>query len=202
MYFWSIGLATLLVVEEHRVANANVEGQNEHFQDVHRLHLLATATDYIEGVFLMEPMATRGTTVPLLSMSASRREKFYSKPNQFRRVVELVSIWIDICQATGQCGNSKIKCRKDDCTRLEHFPFHKALCRVGSGICTERSQFQSTTKAMPQKKERASTRQAGKGRGGEGAAITHWPRDSEPDCLQQFVATPRQKYEVHTNQEQ
>ena len=80
MCFWSIRLAALLVVEEHRVANANVERQNEHFQDAHRLHLLATATDYIERVFLMEPMATRGTRVPLLSMSASRREKFYSKP--------------------------------------------------------------------------------------------------------------------------
>ena len=134
MYFWSIGLAALLVVEEHRVANANVTDREERFQGDPGLRHFA------EQVLLVEPMTTRGTMVPLLSMSASRREKFYSKPNQFRRVVELVSIWIDICQATGQCGKSKIKCRKD-CTRLEHFPFHKALGRVGSGICTERSQF-------------------------------------------------------------
>ena len=69
MCFWSIGLAALLVVEEHRVSNENVE--DERFQDVHHLHLPATANDEIERLLLMEPMATRGTWVPPASMSKS-----------------------------------------------------------------------------------------------------------------------------------
>ena len=73
MCFWSIGLAALLVVEEHRVSNANVEEQDERFQDAHHLHLPATASDEIERLLLMQPMATRGTWVPPASMSKSRK---------------------------------------------------------------------------------------------------------------------------------
>ena len=65
----SISLATLLVVGEHHVANANVVEHIEHFQDVHRLRLPAAANDQIERVLLMKPMATRGTWVPPASMS-------------------------------------------------------------------------------------------------------------------------------------
>ena len=47
--------------ECRRVANANVDENNEHSQDVHRLHLLATVNDQIEQVLLMEPMVTQRT---------------------------------------------------------------------------------------------------------------------------------------------
>ena len=67
----------------------------------------------------------------------------------------------------------------DDCTGLEHVPKNKALGRVGSSICTDRSQFEKRHRG----KKKASTRQPAKGREGEGAAITHWPRDPEPEDL-------------------
>ena len=68
-----MGLAALLVVEEHRVSNGNVARQDERFQEVQHLHLHATANDKIEQVLLVEPMATRGTWVPPASMSKSRK---------------------------------------------------------------------------------------------------------------------------------
>ena len=80
----SIGLAALLVVEEHHVANANVEEQHEHFQDVLRLHLPAASNDEIGRALFVEPTATRGTWVPPLSMSKNRHGKFCSKPCHFR----------------------------------------------------------------------------------------------------------------------
>ena len=80
----SIGLAALLVVEEHHVANADVE-------EVSRLYLPATANDQIGRVFQREPKATQGTQEPLLNMSKIRRERFYCKPYQRRWVVELFS---------------------------------------------------------------------------------------------------------------
>ena len=55
-------------------------------------------------------------------------------------------MWIDIGKVIGQCGNSKTKCRMDNCTGLEHFPYNKALGRVASGICTDRSQFENATR--------------------------------------------------------
>ena len=76
--------------ESRRVANANVDEYNEHSQDVHRLHLLATVNDQIEQVLLMEPMVTYRTQVPH-SKSASQVKKPYNKSNQFRQVVELKS---------------------------------------------------------------------------------------------------------------
>ena len=47
--------------ESRRVANANVDEYNEHSQDVHRLHLLATVNDQIEQVLLVEPMVIQRT---------------------------------------------------------------------------------------------------------------------------------------------
>ena len=55
MCFWSI--AALLVVEEHHVANANVEELGEQFQDARRLHLLVASNEEIGQVLLVEPMA-------------------------------------------------------------------------------------------------------------------------------------------------
>ena len=58
-----IDVAALLVDEENRVASPTqiVDEYNEHSQDVHRLHLLATVNDQIEQVLLMEPMVTQRT---------------------------------------------------------------------------------------------------------------------------------------------
>ena len=50
---------SLLVVGEHHVANANVEEQNEHSQDVFRLHLLAALNDEIVRV-LVKPAPPEG----------------------------------------------------------------------------------------------------------------------------------------------
>ena len=100
-----------LVVEEHRVSNENAEVQDERFQDVHPLHLPATANDEIERVLLMESMATRGTWVPPASMSKSRKGEFCSKPYQFRWSVVFASTRIDICQAIWRYGSSKTNCR-------------------------------------------------------------------------------------------
>ena len=41
----STRFVVLLAVGEHRVSNANVEEQDERFQDDHHLHLPATAKD-------------------------------------------------------------------------------------------------------------------------------------------------------------
>ena len=68
----SIGLAALLVVGEHHVANVNVEERIQHLQDVHRLRLPAALYDEIVRVLLVEPAATQGTWVPPASMSRSR----------------------------------------------------------------------------------------------------------------------------------
>ena len=48
---------------------------------------------------------------------------------------------------------------------------------------------------------KASTRQAAEKREGEGAAITHWPRDSELEGLldKKIVVTQHQKCSVHTD---
>ena len=62
----SIGLAALLVVEEHHVANADVE-------EVLRLYLPATANDQIGRLLQREPKATHVLWIPLLSMSKIRR---------------------------------------------------------------------------------------------------------------------------------
>ena len=141
----SIGLAARLVVGEHHVANANVEEQAEYFQDVHRLRLPAALNDENVRVLTVEPAATRGTWVPPASMSGSRKGKFWSKSFQFRWRAELMSRWIDICQAIGRDGSSKTTCHMDDCTGFEHFPFYKALGRAGSGIYADRSQFEKAT---------------------------------------------------------
>ena len=98
-----------------------------------------------------------------------RREKFCSKPNQFRWVVELVSMWIDTYKAIGQYGKSKTKCRMDDCTGLEHFPYNKALGRVGSDICTDRSQFKNATREERRReKKRARLARRRKGEDAKG----------------------------------
>ena len=76
------------------VANANVEEQIEHFQDVHRLRLPAAVNDENVRVPVVEPAATRGTGVPPASMSWSRKGKFWSKSNQFHWCVELMSRWM------------------------------------------------------------------------------------------------------------
>ena len=82
MCFWSIGLAALLVVEEHRVSNENVEGQDERFQDVHHLHLPATANDEIERLLLMEPMATRGDVGPTCEHVKERKGRSQKRNTQ------------------------------------------------------------------------------------------------------------------------
>ena len=69
MYVWLNGLAALLVVEQHHVANGNVKDQEERFQGDPSLHLLATANDQAERVLLVEPTATRGTRVPRANKS-------------------------------------------------------------------------------------------------------------------------------------
>ena len=121
----SIGLAALLVIEELHVANADVEDQNENFQDVHCLHLPAALNDESGRALLVEPMATRGTWVPPLSMSKNRHGKFSSKPHHFRWSVVFASIWIDICQAIGRYGSSKITCHMDDCIGFQQFLYNK-----------------------------------------------------------------------------
>ena len=128
----SIGLAALVVVEEHHVANADVE-------EVLRLYLPATATDQIGRLLQREPKATQGLWIPLLSMSKIRRERFYCMPYQRRWVVELFSECIDVCQSSLETARNY---RLDDCTGLEDVPKNKALGHVGSSICTERSQFE------------------------------------------------------------
>ena len=49
------------VVEEHRVANVQVEDHEEHCQDDHCLHLQATVHAQGERVFLAESTAIEGT---------------------------------------------------------------------------------------------------------------------------------------------
>ena len=128
----SLGLAARLVVEEHHVANADVE-------EVLRLYLPATANDQIGRLLQREPKATQGLWIPLLSMSKIRRERFYCKQHQRRWVVELFSECIDVCQSSLEIARNY---RLDDCTGHEHVPKNKALGRVGSNICTDRTQFE------------------------------------------------------------
>ena len=89
----------------------------------------------------------------------------------------------------------------DGYTVFEQFLFYEALRHVGTGVCTDKSHKQGP----PNQEKEASTRHAVKRRGGEGAAITHWPYGPEPEqeLHQQSVATHthHQKYEVHTTQE-
>ena len=59
----------------------------------------------------------------------------------------------------------------------------KELGRVGTGVYTGRLQIENATIEECRNEEKASTRQAAKGRGGEKAAITHWPCNPEPRCL-------------------
>ena len=56
-------------VGEHRVANVDVEDQDERFQDDHCLHLLASVSAQAEQVPLVESAATRGTWVPRANKS-------------------------------------------------------------------------------------------------------------------------------------
>ena len=71
MCFWSIGLAALLVVEEHRIYNEDAEEQDERFQDAHHLHLAATTNDRIERVLLNEAMSTREAKGEILQQATS-----------------------------------------------------------------------------------------------------------------------------------
>ena len=67
-----------------------------------------------------------------------------------------------------------------------------------------RCNLQKPPKRNAAEKIKASTCQAAEWRGGEVAAITHWSRDSEPDCWlhQQVDVTHHQQHEGRTNQEQ
>ena len=101
-----IDVAALLVDEEkesRRVANANVDEYNEHSQDVHRLHLLATVNDQVEQVLLMEPMLTQRTWVPH-SKSASQMKK---PLNKSKSISSGCRAKVNIYQAVGQYGKSK-----------------------------------------------------------------------------------------------
>ena len=80
-----------MVVEEHHVVNENVGEQNEHFQGVLRLYLPATANDKIGRVLLREPMVTRGTWVPLLSVSKEPKGEIL----QQAKSISLVSVNVD-----------------------------------------------------------------------------------------------------------
>ena len=71
----------------------------------------------------------------------------------------------------------------DDCTGFQRFDYYKARGREGTGVCTDRLQFENATTEERRREKKASTRQAAKRRGSEGAAIKHCPRDSEPECL-------------------
>ena len=64
-----LGLGAPQGVGEHRVANVEVEDQDERFQGDHRLHLLATVSAQAEQVLLVGSVATRGTWVPRTSKS-------------------------------------------------------------------------------------------------------------------------------------
>ena len=81
----SIGLAALLVVEEHHVANTDVE-------EVLRLSLPATANDQIGRLLQREPKATHRVVDPTSEHVKDPKVKFCSKPFKFQWVVELESI--------------------------------------------------------------------------------------------------------------
>ena len=82
---------------------------------------------------------------------------------------------------------------------LSDFPFYKSLGHVGTDVCTGRMQFACATNREHRKEKKKGLDPKRR----EKAAITHWPRESEPECSlpKQFVVTQHQKYEVHTNQE-
>ena len=60
LFSYPDNLVVLQVVEEHRASNVNVEEQEEHLPE--------TVKDWIDQILLMEPPATPGTWVPLVSM--------------------------------------------------------------------------------------------------------------------------------------
>ena len=176
-----IDVAALLVDEGNRVASPtqNVDEYNEHSQNVHRLHLLAKVNDQIEQVLLMEPMVTYRTQVPH-SKSASQVKKPYNKSNQFRQVVELKSTF------TKPLGSTEKARRNVEWTTargMNTFPFRHWVMKGNTSAQIDRNSKKKTPERNAAEKEGASTRQAAERRGGEGAAITHWPCDSEPKGL-------------------
>ena len=81
----------------------------------------------------------------------------------------LVPIWIDNFLAIKRYRSSKTTCRTDDC-----------IDRKVTSVCTGRKQFENATTEQCRREKTASPRQAARRRS-EGAAITHWPCDSEPE---------------------
>ena len=171
MYFRPNRLAALLVVEEHHVANVIVEDREERFQGDPSLHLLAMVNDQDERVLLVEATATR------------EGHRSHGQTSRGATSAVFVSIWIDICQAKWRYGSNKSGCRMDGCTVFERFPFNNALGHVGKDVCTGEPPVARATRSECRREKKASTRQAVKRRGGERAAITRWPRESEPGCL-------------------
>ena len=61
-------LVVFQVVEEHRASNVNVEEQQKHLPGVRHWEFPATVRDWSGQLFQVEPPATQGTRVPLVSM--------------------------------------------------------------------------------------------------------------------------------------
>ena len=180
MYF-RLNFPEILLAEEHPIANVAVEDREERLQ----------------GVALSCDGKSRE------NKSKERKGVLCSKPYRVHSNAVSVLIRIDICQVKWWYDSGKSRCRMDGCTVFEQFSFYEALGHVGTGACTDESPQARATKSRRRKEKQASTRHAVKRRGGEGAAITHWPYGPEPEqeLHQQSVATHHQKYEVHTTQE-
>ena len=110
-----------------------------------------------------------------------RLDRQYLVTNHINIVVLLCLRQYGLTSAKPQ--SSKAQARQGghavDRTRTRNFPCAKVLSRT----CQATSQTDRKTHGPPNReaaKRGASTRQAAKRRGGEGAAVTHGPRHSEP----------------------